>query len=148
MSTIGDVMTRLHRDCDNHFAQAEAAFSRREWQSGSDHFASFRDAMGRHFGIEETLLFPAFEEETGGEMGPTRVMAMEHIRVRDLLDAIAEAMELQDAATCLDLSETLSIMLQQHNMKEENALYPMIDQVLAAQAESLRAEIEDLLNEP
>ena len=35
------------------------------------------------------------------------------------------------------IAETLLIMMQQHNMKEENILYPMCDQHLAEEAEEL-----------
>jgi len=35
------------------------------------------------------------------------------------------------------LSETLNMLMQQHNMKEENMLYPMSDQVLSSDRDSV-----------
>ncbi len=37
----------------------------------------------------------------------------------------------QDTGRYLGFSETLLIMMQQHNLKEESILYPMADSVLA-----------------
>jgi iron-sulfur cluster repair protein YtfE (RIC family) len=37
--------------------------------------------------------------------------------------------------------------MQQHNMKEENILYPMCDQALAAEAEHLCAKMGALLEQ-
>ena len=39
------------------------------------------------------------------------------------------------------------IMMQQHNMKEENILYPMCDQHLAGETPELLAHIEAELSE-
>ncbi|TRZ68118.1 MAG: hemerythrin domain-containing protein, partial [Rhodocyclaceae bacterium] len=44
------------------------------------------------------------------------------------------------------VAETLLILMQQHNMKEENILYPMCDQALAAQVEQLSERISGELN--
>jgi len=40
------------------------------------------------------------------------------------------------------LAETLLLMLQQHNLKEEQILYPMMDQALAAEQQVLLARLE------
>ena len=42
----------------------------------------------------------------------------------------------------LGLSETLNMLMQQHNLKEENMLYPMSDQVLGDEGASLIREME------
>jgi iron-sulfur cluster repair protein YtfE (RIC family) len=42
-----------------------------------------------------------------------------------------EAITARDADSFLGLAETLMILTQQHNMKEEQILYPMSDRVLA-----------------
>jgi len=42
-----------------------------------------------------------------------------------------------DKDAYLGLSETLNMLMQQHNMKEENMLYPMSDQVLSSDRDSV-----------
>jgi len=44
-------------------------------------------------------------------------------------------------------AETLLIIMQQHNVKEENVLYPMCDQRLADQLEALLPELQKQLAE-
>ncbi|HZP93064.1 MAG TPA: hemerythrin domain-containing protein [Burkholderiales bacterium] len=147
MAAIGEFMTSMHRDCDRHLAEAECAVSRDDWDACAAHFALFCGAMEKHFDAEETILFPAFEEETGGEIGATRVMSMEHLRMRDMMRDLAAALELRDAGGYLELSDTFSILLQQHNIKEEHVLYPMMEETLSGRGEALQAEIEDLREE-
>ena len=45
------------------------------------------------------------------------------------------------------VAETLLIMMEQHNMKEENILYPMCDQHVGGDAE-LRARLVEMLQTP
>ena len=47
--------------------------------------------------------------------------------------AAGEALAAQDAEDYAGNAETLLILTQQHNMKEENVLYPMCDQHLAGE---------------
>ena len=73
--------------------------------------------------------------------GPTAVMRMEHEQMRSLLSQLTEAVSRQDGPRFLGLSETLMVLMQQHNMKEEQMLYPMCDRALADTA-SIIARIE------
>ncbi|OOZ36881.1 hemerythrin domain-containing protein [Solemya velesiana gill symbiont] len=44
----------------------------------------------------------------------------------------------------MGLSETLMMIMQQHNMKEEQMLYRMADQVLAADAEAVIQQMNEV----
>jgi iron-sulfur cluster repair protein YtfE (RIC family) len=145
MTNIKDCMTNDHRRCDDLFADAEQAVSAQAWERASAAFAGFAGAMQQHFAAEEELLFPAFEEESGMTMGPTQVMRDEHIQMRELLAAAQQALVAQDADDYAGNAETLLIMMQQHNMKEENVLYPMCDDHLRAQANTLVPQLQQKL---
>ena len=110
-------------------------------------FDHFRSATLAHFASEEKTLFPTFEAKTGMTMGPTQVMRMEHVQMRALMDDAAVALADGETDNYLGLAETLLIMMQQHNMKEENILYPMCDQHLAAETPELLAHLESELTE-
>ena len=86
--------------------------------------------MLTHFKKEEDILFPEFERTTGITMGPTQVMRVEHAQARELLERMRSALEGRDKKNFLAVADTLMILLQQHNMKEEQILYPMCDQYL------------------
>ncbi len=81
-------------------------------------FQVFRGSLLRHFRMEEEVLFPGFETATGSSAGPTQMRA---------------AVDAGSADDFLGAADTLMVLMQQHNMKEEGILYPMCDQVLAAQ---------------
>ena len=130
MTTIRTFMTDDHRRCDDLFAETEQAIAKKNLPAAKAAFAHFRNAILAHFDCEEKTLFPTFEAKTGMRMGPTQVMRMEHSQMRALLDDAVDALEQGNSDDYLGLADTLLIMMQQHNMKEENMLYPMCDQAL------------------
>ena len=137
MTSISTFLTPDHQHCDTLFATAEAAAGEGDWQAAKEAWARFQDALQHHFNMEEAVLFPAFESRTGMTQGPTQMMRMEHVQMRDLLDQMTDAAARQDTDAFLGDCETLLIIMQQHNMKEEQMLYPMADQVLAGEADSV-----------
>ena len=147
MTTIRTFMTDDHRHCDDLFAEAEQAVAAGNVQAAIAAFGHFQVAMLAHFDCEEKTLFPTFEAKTGMSMGPTQVMRMEHAQMRTLLDDAREALTSGNNDDYLGIAETLLIMIQQHNMKEENVLYPMCDQHLAAESPDLLARLETELAE-
>lgn len=134
MPLIAPYLTAEHHHCDALFAEAENAVAARDWPEAQGRFQAFRQATLTHFEREEGVLFPDFEARTGMSDGPTRVMRAEHVQMRQTLAAMAGALARRDETVYLGLSETLLMLMRQHNMKEEQILYPMSDQALAAEA--------------
>ena len=146
MESIRNLMTGKHRQCDDHFVAVEQAVARSAWGEADSAFNRFRDAMLQHFALEESILFPAFEAYTGICMGPTQVMRAEHAQMRALLAASEIALAERDAIDYSGNAETLLIMTQQHNMKEESMLYAMCDQHLTLQLAELIPQLESGIN--
>lgn len=130
METITQTLSAEHSHCDQLFAQAEEKAANKQWEQTNTHFVAFKTAMEGHFTMEEKVLFPAVEERTGQTAGPTAVMRMEHQQMRQVFDEMQKALTQQDSEEYLGLSETLLVLMQQHNAKEQQILYPMSDQVL------------------
>jgi len=126
---ISHYMTTEHRDCDSLFSTAESSVAAKNWAQAEEEFLAFSDKTLLHFKKEEEELFPTFEAKTGSADGPTKVMRFEHDQVRGLIGKMAEAIEKQDRDAYLSLAESTMILLQQHNMKEEQMLYAMCDRV-------------------
>jgi hemerythrin-like domain-containing protein len=146
MESIRDLMTDDHRRCDDCFAAVEQAIDSGAWERAGISFSRFREAVLRHLAVEESVLFPAFEARTGMRAGPTEVMRGEHAQMRELIAAAEVSLLNKDAEDYSGNAETLLIMTQQHNMKEENILYPMCDQHLAEQLEALLPQLKDGIN--
>ena len=142
MESIRDYMAENHLQCDEYIVAVEQDIAGAAWDKAGVDFPRFRDAMHRHLAVEESILFPAFEQRTGMAMGPTQVMRNEHAQIRELIEAAEGALLAKDADDYSGYAETLLIMTQQHNMKEENILYPMCDQHLSDQLESMLAQLK------
>lgn len=137
MTTISDFLVPDHKRCDNLFAAAEAAVAEQDWTRASAGFDTFRDALQHHFAMEEDVMFPAFEGRTGMRQGPTMVMRSEHRQMSELLNRMSGAIGRKDMDAFLGDADTLLILMQQHNVKEEQMLYQMADQALASELDQL-----------
>jgi len=141
MKNISDGMQEHHKGCYEQFAIAEDAAGRGDWAACEAAFSRFREALERHFDTEENVLFPAFEQRSGMFGGPTQVMRMEHTQIRSMIAQMEAAVKARDADAFCGAADTQLVLMQQHNMKEENILYPMCDQTLGTDA-ALLEEIE------
>ena len=137
MKTLLEHMQAHHRRCDQLYADGENFLLDEQIEEGLESIKSFLNEMERHFQMEETVLFPTFEEISGMRQGPTQVMRMEHQQMRNLLARMSEALSNGDREEILEVGETMMILMQQHNVKEEGILYPMVDQHLAPYREEL-----------
>ena len=131
MTSIPEFMTNKHRECDESFIEAEAAVAKEDWPLALEKWQNFVVELIKHFSQEEEILFPKFEDATGMTAGPTQVMRMEHQQMRALVEDLDNALVAKEKDDYLGLSETLMVMMQQHNMKEEMMLYPMMAQHIA-----------------
>ncbi len=143
---ISSYMKEEHRECDTIFASAEEAVALGEWSVAEERFIDFSNETLTHFKREEDELFPAFEAQTGSTEGPTMVMRYEHEQVKGLIGKMAGALESQDRDAYLSLAESMMILLQQHNMKEEQMLYAMCDRTLPQEVkESTLAKMKEII---
>lgn len=145
MNTLTSALHEHHKHCDTLFADSEAAAADQDWPQCQARFIRFREEMENHFQTEEGLLFPAFESATGMSVGPTQMMRYEHAQMRELFEQMGNAAARRDGGEFAGAAETLLILMQQHNIKEENILYPMCDRGLAAQAETLAPRLQQRL---
>lgn len=138
-----------HKHCDELFARAEELAYAGDWNAGAAATARFVGELEAHFATEEQVLFPAFEAATGMSGGPTQVMRMEHTQMRNLTAQLRGAVDKQDRDAFAAAADPLLILMQQHNMKEENILYPMCANSLSGTAGldvagALRERVEGL----
>ncbi|MFZ6766772.1 hemerythrin domain-containing protein [Undibacterium sp. Di26W] len=114
-----------HTECDEQLNRCEAALHKGDVAVAARNFRLFSQQLESHFALEEDKLFPALEKATGMLQGPTVVMRAEHAEIRNLRDEANAAMAAGQADQALAVLDTLNVLIQQHNIKEENILYPM-----------------------
>jgi hemerythrin-like domain-containing protein len=144
MQSILEYMSADHGRCDGYFAVAEQSVADRNWDQAATQFDGFSTAMEIHFRKEERILFPQFERATGHGGGPTAAMRTEHEQLRAMLKSMQTALQERDMDGFLGASETLLILMQQHNMKEEQILYPMLDNMLSEVSDQLIVAMENV----
>ena len=127
---ISSYLRAEHRECDEIFAAAEKSVIEGNFEQAEKQFLLFSNDTLTHFKKEEEELFPTFEEVTGNTEGPTKIMRYEHEQMRGLIGKMAGAIERKEKDAYLSIAESMMILLQQHNMKEEQMLYAMCDRAI------------------
>lgn len=97
-------------------------------------FEEFNQRLERHIVWEEEILFPA----VGGKnpmlaQGPVRVMRMEHQAIRENKAKALQALREGNGSQAKASTEAMLDVLGDHNVKEEQILYPACDQFLTAE---------------
>ena len=92
-----------------------------------------RNALARHLVIEEDILFPA-DLEAGGNPGWVRGLCNEHKHLRRDLDRLSDPVS----------QRRFLLLLDGHDEKEEQTVYPDILKRLGPDAEALTQRIMEL----
>jgi regulator of cell morphogenesis and NO signaling len=129
VKSVSEYYERDHDRLDNLFVNFQKA-KRQDFTKAKEYFVAFKFGLQRHIIWEEDILFPLFEKETGlVNQGPTFVMRYEHRMIGEKLEAIHKKVQVADPNSDNEENELLGI-LSSHNDKEENVLYPAIDQLV------------------
>ena len=132
-----------HRDCDSRWVDVEEFLDNGDMEMAAEVWKRYEKCMRRHLEMEEDILFPAFDARSGNAVGgPTADMRMEHQKIRGMLEEIGEAIEAGQAEQALDRGDTLLMLVQRHNIKEESMLYPMAENMLAGEWAALAEHLE------
>lgn len=119
-----------HDQLDNYF-QEYKKLKNTDYPQAKECFQNFESGLHRHIQWEEDILFPLFEEKTGmADHGPTAVMREEHKQIKEYLQEINKKVATEDVNTDNE-EQLLEDLLGSHNQKEENILYPGIDEVIS-----------------
>jgi regulator of cell morphogenesis and NO signaling len=125
--SLRDALERDHRDVDEVVEEyANDTATGTQAQPGLKRAVA---ELRRHIYAEEELLFPPLRR--AGMTGPILVMLREHGQMWPILDTLDR--ELRDDASeevLRTACRQLRILLKHHNPKEEQILYPQVDQVL------------------
>jgi iron-sulfur cluster repair protein YtfE (RIC family) len=140
--SLKEFFTLDHRKCDGRWVEVETAAETGDAAAVKASWRTFQGELLKHLRMEEEVLFPAFEQATGmTDGGPTFVMRSEHDQMRGLLEQMETAADGGDRDELIDLGDTLLMLIQQHNQKEEQMLYPLAEQALGADWAKIRERL-------
>ena len=133
MTTIFEFLSMDHDRLDNIFKEFKT-LKKSNLDSAKVLFLDFKSGLQTHIAWEEDILFPIFERETGmRDVGPTAVMRMEHRQIKNFLDEIDRKVLAGELEGIDEVENNLLEVLESHNNKEENILYPAIDNLTSEQ---------------
>ena len=133
MTTILEFMSVDHDRLDNKIRMYSTE-KLVDIEQAESIFLFFKSELERHIIWEEDILFPVFERKTGiKDAGPTSVMRMEHIQIKDHLQKIQRKLRAKKIQDPCGEEVALFKLLESHNQKEENILYPGIDNLTSEQ---------------
>lgn len=125
--TISAFFAKDHDEIDSILARVDF----RDPAAGLPVLKEFDYRLERHIIWEETVLFPAAgRAEPTLARGPIPVMLQEHVQIRTAKAKVMELMEKGDGVGALARIQEMILVLSDHNMKEENILYPSCDRMI------------------
>lgn len=130
-TTISEYMRDRQKRCDSLFSAAEQAVGSQQWDTAHDSLSQYCDALEEHLAMEEKVVFPAYEAETSLPTDATGTLRAEHREFRSLMRRLEDAISQRDEKAYLEHSRMLDRMLREHERKEGELLYPLIDTALA-----------------
>lgn len=133
MNTICDYLVFDHKRCNDLFMLLETSIGGRDWAAAESCFQSFHSALRTHISMEERVLFPAFGKTMPLSYSAIAMLRDEHRQIAGIVDRMAAALGRRDTTDFLLHAETFTILSQQHSMKEEDMLYPLLDKVVMAE---------------
>ena len=141
--TIGQALEDDHHVIDEHLATFARSLDASTNAAGPDVAAleAGVTALRHHIYVEEEFHFPPLR--AGGLMGPILVMLREHGELWGLLDRLQA--QVADDSSIDAVSQTwlqVAALLEAHNMKEEQIVYPSGDRILDTET---AADVHDAL---
>ena len=145
METISGWMHNDHILIDAISERAVAAAAAHDGAALAREATLFLLRLRRHIEMEEGVLFPAFEQRTGmSDSGPSLQMRVEHEQMQPVLQQMQDAAATGDGVAYQRAAQALHEILIPHNLKEEQMMYPMLDDAMGADAQALLDEVKEM----
>jgi iron-sulfur cluster repair protein YtfE (RIC family) len=146
MESISSFMEQDHVVIDGIAQRAVAAAEARDWSGLAREGAEFLRRLRLHIEVEEQVLFPVFEQRTGmAAAGPSKVMRIEHEQMRPIMAQMEAAAAAQDGPGYQRAAKALFDILKPHNQKEEQMMYPMLDEAAGDDTQALVSQAKAVL---
>jgi uncharacterized protein (DUF2249 family) len=125
--TVGEFMDQDHRRLERLVSELERQVAQRTFDRASERLRDLRAGLSRHIGIEERVLYPAFQRVHGAGAGLVHSLESEHSILLSLLAEIDAALIARDEEGArLALADMRGILVP-HGRNETTWIYPVID---------------------
>lgn len=129
MPRLTEIFGASHRVLEQRFAAVLQDEQQGHWES--DAFVVFRTLIEQHMTLEETVLFPRYEQGANKGSELPDILRKGHRDMSVFFDEIADAWQLRDHSETGNLLEVLGQILEHHDTKEEAELYPVAESLFS-----------------
>lgn len=112
-----------HQRLDGLLAETERLVADDDFDGAGGTFAASDFDLNGHIGMEDRVLFPAFERAAGTVGGPTAVLRREHVEIRRLAEATAAAIRARHPDRFCGAMGALRDVLDAHVVREERLFF-------------------------
>jgi hemerythrin-like domain-containing protein len=131
-------LLEIHKDLKELFLEHQEALLDGDLIQAEHRLEEFERALLDHMQKEEDLLFPVYERAGAIPGGPPVLFTGEHKRMRELLGGFKRALSSLEQNPdgrkrgilwLLDRQATFKNLMEHHDLREANILYPALDRV-------------------
>lgn len=120
-----------HRDCEARWVDVDELLATDDIELAQAAWFKYEASMHRHMAMEEEVLLPALDARGGvADHDAAKAILADHQKMRGLLEQVGEAIDDGDADEAMELGDALLMLVQKHNEREENTLYPWAESLL------------------
>ncbi len=121
----------------------EKALDEGDWKGIRETLRFFDERLVLHRRKEEEILFPALGRHIGTEHGPIHCMLEEHRDEKEKVERVRSAVARGDLAGARSAGGYILGLLRNHIAKENQILYPMVEDILSAEE---KGGVEERMN--
>jgi hemerythrin-like domain-containing protein len=138
-----------HRQLDALFLEHQEALVGLELERAQERLALYRESLRAHMDFEDACVIPLYARLPRVRGGGEELFTGEHARLRELLDDVSEIVEplgrgsadlRRRVVHAFDRSALFKALLEHHDLREGQLLYPRL--AAALPAEEARALVE------
>jgi hemerythrin-like domain-containing protein len=133
-----------HRKYDIALDECEIAAGAGEWKEAITLFRGFLDDLRLHVQMEEEVVYPAFEQETGDPHGEIAELREEHEYLVRLLRDITVVVRTKDYDHFLESLVPLHRIMNRHNRHEEDIFLRLGNESLLMRREEILSRLRGL----
>jgi len=143
-------LLEIHERLDEIFAYHQEALLALDVELAQASLKQFEGELRAHMQVEEVLLLPVYARAGRIKGGPPEFYTGEHKKMLEFLARFNERLEVLRATPAalkrgiielFDQEAVFKQLIQHHDMREQNLLYPTLDEVTSeAEREALLAE--------
>ena len=143
MNSSSNWLIHEHSLYEHLLSECMEAVEIEDWTTVDSLFKRLITHLKRHMGLEEEILYPAYEAATHAPQGPTGALREEHDHIVRLVTDMVRVIKTRDSDHVLECLAHLERQMIKHHEKEEDIFLPMASHILDAKREEISQQLAE-----